>query len=48
MTPKSYLSFLATFKKIYKEKAEDLTKANKRLSVGLAKIEEAGQTVKKM
>lgn len=48
VTPKSYLSFLATFKEMYIKKREELTQAYNRLNGGLQKLENAAQDVKEM
>ena len=35
VTPKSYLSFIDAFKKLYKEKFDELDKAEKNFKIGL-------------
>lgn len=41
VTPKSYLTFIEAFKKLYREKFEELDKAEKNFKIGLQKIKEA-------
>jgi len=45
VTPKSYLSFLAGFLAIYKEKHEHLANLEDRMNTGLDKLLEAGESV---
>ena len=45
VTPKSYLSFLAGFKTIYKEKHDHLANLEERMNTGLDKLLEAGESV---
>ena len=45
MTPKSYLGFLESYKRIYGEQREQLGDAAVRMNTGLGKLEEAGQSV---
>ncbi|CAL6017562.1 Outer-arm_dynein gamma [Hexamita inflata] len=48
VTPKSYLSFLDTFKKLYLQKYADLRQAFDRLKQGLDKLEKAASDVAEM
>ena len=48
VTPKSYLSFIKAYKKLYKVKFEELDKAEKNFKTGTAKIEEAKIGIKEL
>lgn len=48
MTPKSYLSFIDSFKKLYNMKKEELMKGFKRLNDGLEKLDKASKDVDEM
>ncbi|EFO65273.1 Dynein heavy chain [Giardia lamblia P15] len=48
VTPKSYLSFLSSFKSLYLEKLVDLKEQHRRLKTGLDKLETAAADVSKM
>lgn len=48
VTPKSYLSFIETFKKLYKKKYAELQQAFNRLKQGLDKLEKAASDVADM
>lgn len=45
VTPKTYLSFLASYKKIYTEKLEGINILAHRMKTGLTKLVEAQQSV---
>lgn len=48
VTPKSFLSFLEGYKKIYSSKHEQIQIMAKRMNVGLAKLVEAGISVEEL
>jgi len=48
VTPKSYLSFIDSFKKLYNMKKEELMKGFKRLNDGLEKLDKASKDVDEM
>lgn len=48
MTPKSYLSFITMYKKIYTEKREEIGDAAARMSSGLSKLQEASEAVERL
>ena len=48
VTPKSYLSFIKAYKKLYKEKFEELDMAEKNFRTGTTKIEEAKKGIKQL
>ena len=48
VTPKSYLSFIKAYKKLYKEKFIDLNQAEKNFNIGLQKIKEAKEDIEKL
>ena len=48
VTPKSYLSFIESFKRLYNMKKEELMRAYKRLRDGLDKLEKAAKDVDDM
>jgi len=48
VTPKSYLSFLSSFKKLYQQKLAELNEQSRRLGTGLDKLETAAADVSKM
>lgn len=45
MTPKSFLSFLEGYKKVYVDRLETINTMAKRMSVGLTKLVEAAASV---
>ncbi len=45
VTPKSYLSFIKAYKKLYKDKFEELEHAEKNFKTGLEKIKEAKEDI---
>lgn len=48
VTPKSFLSFLDGYKKIYSQKLEAIQVMAKRMNTGLAKLVEAGHSVEEL
>lgn len=48
VTPKSYLSFIKAYKKLYFEKFVDLNEAEKNFLIGLQKIKEAKEDIEKL
>ena len=45
MTPKSFLSFINSYKDVYVRKEEEIGDMAKRMNAGLNKLEEASQSV---
>ena len=45
VTPKSYLSFLAGYKTIYKQKKDEIGERAQRMNTGLDKLVQAGESV---
>lgn len=45
MTPKSYLNFISGYKNIYQNKQKELGDGALRMDTGLAKLDEASQSV---
>ena len=45
VTPKSYLSFLEGYKKLYVQKVDDLKLSEKKMITGLEKLHEASENV---
>ena len=48
MTPKTYLSFLTSYKNVFSAKAADIGRSSGRIETGLSKLEEASVTVEKL
>jgi len=48
VTPKSYLSFIASFKSVYGSKLAELEEQEGRVKLGLEKLADAAEEVKKM
>jgi dynein heavy chain len=48
VTPKSYLSFLNSYKNIYAQKREEIGELAERMNSGLAKLQEASESVSKL
>ncbi|ROT80144.1 hypothetical protein C7M84_001143 [Penaeus vannamei] len=48
VTPKSFLSFISIYKKIYNEKREDIGDSAARMTSGLDKLHEASQAVQRL
>lgn len=48
VTPKSYLSFISSYKEVYKIKVSELEDQEKRVAVGLKKLKGAEEDVKEM
>lgn len=48
VTPKSYLSFLKLFQKLYKDKFEQLDIDEKNFKIGIQKIKEAKEDIEKL
>jgi dynein heavy chain len=48
VTPKSYLSFISAYKDVYKVKVKDIEVLEKRVGLGLNKLNKAEEDVKKM
>ena len=45
MTPKSYLSFIAGYKNIYRNKHEEINELSRRMTTGLDKLVEASASI---
>jgi dynein heavy chain len=48
VTPKSYLSYLQSYKSLYTQKYVELDKQESNFSVGVKKIDEASESIKEM
>ena len=48
VTPKSYLSFICMYKKIYSDKREEIGDAAARMTSGLDKLQEASEAVERL
>jgi dynein heavy chain len=48
VTPKSYLSYLQSYKSLYTQKYIELDKQESNFSVGVKKIDEASESIKEM
>ena len=48
MTPKTYLSFLTSYKNVFSTKAAEIGQSSGRIETGLSKLEEASETVEKL
>lgn len=48
VTPKTYLSFLASYKNVFSTKAAEIGGLATRMETGLAKLHEASETVEKL
>lgn len=48
VTPKSYLSFISIYKKIYSDKREDIGESASRMTSGLDKLQEASEAVQRL
>ena len=48
VTPKTYLSFLASYKSVFSTKADEIGRSTGRIETGLSKLEEASQTVERL
>lgn len=48
MTPKSYLTFLESYKTLYSEKRREIEQLAERMDSGLAKLQEASESVVKL
>lgn len=48
MTPKTYLSFLASYKSVFSSKANEIGGNSNRIETGLAKLQDASETVEKL
>ena len=48
VTPKSYLSFICMYKKIYSDKRGEIGDAASRMTSGLDKLEEASEAVERL
>ena len=48
ITPKTFLSFINVYKKIYGEKKDDIGDSSERMTTGLAKLHEASMAVQRL
>ncbi len=48
MTPKTYLSFLSSYKSVFGSKASEIGGMSTRIETGLAKLQDASETVEKL
>lgn len=47
VTPKSYLSFLSSYRDVYLQKVDEIEVLEERVGLGLSKLKEAEEDVKK-
>ena len=48
MTPKTYLSFLSSYKSVFGSKASEIGGMATRIETGLAKLQDASETVERL